>query len=407
MADLATTVGGNRPAVESKPMILRKTKIVNGDVTNKSTTVKQPKIPKGQDVKPWSASAETTEGISKNIVPTEPVSVKQSGNNVAIQTNNQTTTKDNNNQIAKAAATMTAIAGTVTIENQPPYIVPSTSDDPKINIPMSMLAPSYNLSDTRQTKNSEGGKFAYAFLLGGAMSNKTGSDHRGGLYSVLVAAHTLRRQGSTADVILMVQLSALSPHQTLPALQEEALRRLDIRVIYLPKYAHKKFEKFYALMMEKFRILELEEYDRILYLDYDVMPKCNLDYMMELSYRNSSILKENVVLAHLAEPSSGGFFILKPNATDYKRLQRLIVGVENRTMDLKFPHWDQVVGWGHEINQTNDYWVDSQGRKGYLWNWYGVSADQVSDHGWKENDNNDVGITRWFEFFVQTSFCYS
>lgn len=101
-------------------------------------------------------------------------------------------------------------------------------------------------------------KFAYAFLLGGAMSDKPGSDHRGGLYSVVVAAYNLRRHNSTADVVLMVQMSARSNATRLPEQQAEVLRRMDIDVMYLPKYADPKFEKFYNLMLEKFRILRYE-----------------------------------------------------------------------------------------------------------------------------------------------------
>jgi hypothetical protein len=99
------------------------------------------------------------------------------------------------------------------------------------------------------------GKFAYAFLLGGAMSTKPGSDHRGGLYSVVVAAHNLRRHNSTADIVLMVQMSTLSNATRLPGQQVEVLKRMNIEVIYLPKYSEPKFEKFYNLMLEKFRVL--------------------------------------------------------------------------------------------------------------------------------------------------------
>ena len=102
-------------------------------------------------------------------------------------------------------------------------------------------------------------------------------------------------------------------------------------------------------MLEKFRILKLIEYSRVMYLDYDVLPTCNLDYLFDLSdplpqplgsNSTSFRLKENVILAWQSEPSSGGFFILKPNLTDYDHIQRIIHERETRSLDLPYPHWD-------------------------------------------------------------------
>ena len=184
-------------------------------------------------------------------------------------------------------------------------------------------------------------KFAYAFLLGGAMSKKKGTDYRGGLYGVVVAAHNLRRQGSKADIVLMVQMSATTNATNLTEIEEELLQAMNIRVIYLPKASHYKLESFYSLMMEKFRILQLEEYSRVLYLDADMLPMCNLDYVMELSERGK-LLQDNVVLAYKGEPASGGFFVLKPNATDYDELVNIIKTTERKYLKLEYPHWDAV-----------------------------------------------------------------
>lgn len=183
------------------------------------------------------------------------------------------------------------------------------------------------------------GKFAYVFLIGGAMSEKKGADYRGGLYGVVVAAHNLRRHGSKADVVVMVQISATTNATRLPELEEKLLEAMNIQVKYLPKYAHYKLESFYSLMMEKFRVLQLEEYSRVLYLDADILPLCNLDYMMKLS-ESGKFLRENVVLAYKGEPASGGFFVLKPNASDYVELVEIIKKTESKYLELEYPHWD-------------------------------------------------------------------
>jgi hypothetical protein len=244
---------------------------------------------------------------------------------------------------------------------------------------------------TVESPNITDSKYAYAFLLGGAMSTKPGSDHRGGLYSVVAAAHNLRRHNSTADIVLMVQISTMSNATRLPEQQEQVLRRLNIRFLYLPKYSDPKFEKFYNLMMEKFRILSLTEYERVTYLDFDVLPKCNLDYVMELSVQG--VLMDNVILANKIEPASGGFFVLSPSPNDYMRLQNIIMNVENRSMYMKYPHWDKTDGWGHHILQEkNDYWVTSKGEKGYSWDWYGVQADQGLLYFWTKYVLKSVSI---------------
>jgi alpha-N-acetylglucosamine transferase len=155
----------------------------------------------------------------------------------------------------------------------------------------------------------------------------------------VVAAHNLRRHGSKADVIVMVQISATTNATRLPELEEMLLQAMNISVVYLPKYTHYKLESFYSLMMEKFRVLQLEEYSRVLYLDADILPLCNLDYMMKLS-ESGKFLRENVVLAYKGEPASGGFFVLRPNASDYVELVEIIKKTESKYLELEYPHWD-------------------------------------------------------------------
>ena len=279
----------------------------------------------------------------------------------------------------------------------------------------------YSNSMTKESSNS---KFAYVFLIGGALSNKKGTDHRGALYSVVVAAHNLRRHGSKADIVLMVQVSATTNATALPPLEEELLRAMNIRVLYLPKALHYTLESFYTLMMEKFRILQLEEYSRVLYLDADTLPMCNLDYLMELSHEGE-LLRENVVIAYKGEPASGGFFVLEPNATDYEQIVDIILKTEKKTLERDYPHWDPVEvgdnkrnglnctfffyvsnpyihctflicsqlyqkrtqGWGHVMDES-DPWKASNPKKGTNWTFYGAQADQVSNSSKQANQWN-------------------
>jgi hypothetical protein len=265
----------------------------------------------------------------------------------------------------------------------------------KANGTVAVLAPA-----TATTIVPQNSPWAYAFLLGGARLEKEGSDYQAGLFSVVTTAHSLRSYGSTADIVLMVQLSVHAPvgAKTLERWQEELLEKLRIRIVYLPRFSKPVMECFYSLVMEKFRILTFTEYSRVMFMDYDILPKCNLDYIFELSdpqhgndkrpetpmmgsvnatsFHNatttrtvpSSLLMENVVLGYKSEPSNAGLFVLKPNANDYQLLLEVIRKKEEHAMTLPYPHWDEEFGWGHRIAE-NDRWKSNVGVSGTNWTW--------------------------------------
>jgi hypothetical protein len=89
-------------------------------------------------------------------------------------------------------------------------------------------------------------RWAYAFLLGGARSNREGTEYLTGLYSVVASAYQIRKLGSKADVILMVQIAAESPHRKLMESEEEILQKMDIKIVYVPKFADASLECFYS-----------------------------------------------------------------------------------------------------------------------------------------------------------------
>ncbi|MGK3739306.1 MAG: hypothetical protein ACI8RD_010160 [Bacillariaceae sp.] len=101
-------------------------------------------------------------------------------------------------------------------------------------------------SSKTDAESADTRRWAYTFLLGGARPKSGGTEWVGGLYSVVAATHHLRKLGSRADVVLMVQITAESPHQKLPELEEEILQKMNIKVVYIPKFANSKMECFYS-----------------------------------------------------------------------------------------------------------------------------------------------------------------
>ena len=55
---------------------------------------------------------------------------------------------------------------------------------------------------------------------------------------------------------------------------------MNMQTCYVPKQGN---ETFYRTQMDKFRILSLTQYGRVLFMDGDVMPTGNLDCLFELS----------------------------------------------------------------------------------------------------------------------------
>lgn len=220
------------------------------------------------------------------------------------------------------------------------------------------------------TSEEEGKRFSYAFLVAGCQPNRP--TYRGYLYNIAVAKYLLSYYNSTADVVAMIRMHPKSDHTTLPPEHEAILTKSGVKVKYLPKPV---FDNFHTAMMDKFRLLELVEYDRVLYLDADVMPINNLDFMFEKSVGHDKQLENNTILAFNNEPANGGFFMLTPNKDDYIEIKKIIMKREAEGYDF-----DAEKGFGHVITPP-DKWISlfESGRK---WDFYASFSDQGLLYHW-------------------------
>lgn len=243
-------------------------------------------------------------------------------------------------------------------------------------------------------------RWAYAFLVAGCSDRNPG--YRGFLYNVAASAQRLRDLGSTADVVVMVQMASNTDARTLPSDEERMLLDLDVHVRYLPKFRSSVHECFYASVMEKFRVLELVEYSRVLFLDADIMPLCSLDYLFDLSEPEEEeeeggtqarrpVLKPNVLLAWNDEAANAGLFMVEPGVENWESLLQAIRRKEEHALSLEYPHWDEVVGWGHKI-VAPDYWRGFNGTKITVWDWHAVFADQGLVYYWTKYVQKNVSI---------------
>jgi hypothetical protein len=237
-------------------------------------------------------------------------------------------------------------------------------------------APSAAIAADKTRGVASSSPYAYAFVIGGCNPDKP--SYRGFVYNILVATRVLRELGSTADVVAFFQLTyEYKGGNTLADEDVKALEGLGVRVQYIPP---SPYESFYETVMNKFRILTLTQYRRVILMDGDVMPVSNLDYLFELSDDNkygpgNSTLKENLVVSGPWEPSNAGFFMLAPKAGEYEAITEIINKRQDKAKDIvKGIKFDKVEGWGHKI-EAPDQWESRKG-KGNHWDFHFAFSDQ-------------------------------
>jgi alpha-N-acetylglucosamine transferase len=265
-------------------------------------------------------------------------------------------------------------------------------DSKKANVTHSNIDKAINNSSS-----SNNNKYAYAFLVAGC--SEVTPSYKGFLYNVVVATQRLRDLGSdTADFVVFIQMSSSTDAKKLPPDEERLLQEdMNIHIVYLPKMKSWVHECFYAVVKEKFRILRLTQYSRVLFLDADMMPLCNLDYMFALTEHGNykgiegPKLKENVIIAERQEACNAGFFMLKPAMEDWDLLQKHVRIKEEKALRLPYPYWDDVEGWGHVITSP-DYWKPTNGSKLTRWHFHASFADQGLLYYWTKYVKKNVSI---------------
>eukprot|EP00547_Thalassionema_nitzschioides_P004458 CAMPEP_0194202448 /NCGR_PEP_ID=MMETSP0156-20130528/2461_1 /TAXON_ID=33649 /ORGANISM="Thalassionema nitzschioides, Strain L26-B" /LENGTH=456 /DNA_ID=CAMNT_0038927937 /DNA_START=52 /DNA_END=1422 /DNA_ORIENTATION=+ len=246
---------------------------------------------------------------------------------------------------------------------------------------------SSGLHATARTKTN-----AYAFLIAGCDPSKPGA-YRGYIYNILAATYILSKSGSQLDVVVMVRMSAKSTLDALPVQEERWLRSAGAVIKYLPRVNDVRSDSFYTATLDKFQVLELIEYERVLFLDSDVIPLCNLDYlfdMMPSDSGNTTLMRDNLVIAWKTEPSNAGFFILRTGPGQLDELNEIIRMQAERDKNT-WPPFDEIEGWGHNLSSSHA-WKDIFGRGGNKWSFYCAFSDQGLLYYWTKYAKKDVSI---------------
>ena len=218
--------------------------------------------------------------------------------------------------------------------------------------------------------NNITGKFAYSFVISGCDTATYGGSCTAYVLNAIIAATVLRYHRSTSDIIIQVRMLSTTPHnsQLSPQLTKW-LTAASIQIRYLPRV---KNENFATATLEKFRVLELVDYDRVYFLDGDLIPLTNIDYHMEMSYRDDcQTLQKFVGYQDIEGPINSGSMIVTPSPGLFEEVMNIV----NKQRNSEIPFFDEQVGWGHTI-QAGDEWRSWNGNRGKLWNYWGVHYDQ-------------------------------
>jgi hypothetical protein len=227
--------------------------------------------------------------------------------------------------------------------------------------------------------------YAYVFLLAGC-DVKHPESYRPLLSSIYVAIHLLRQYGSTQDAIVYVMMMSTTTSEnddaaapttnsttkptiaTLSADELRVLAELNATVRQIPSVSKPTFHR---VMLQKFRVLGLTQYKRVMFLDCDVMPLVNLDVFFELSdpaVTPRPVLKENLIFLDYVSPANGGTFMLSPRPGDLEQVNGMIKEAQllrNKGIEGKEP-WRQF---------KPDRW-DAFDKSGTQYDFHAVSGDQ-------------------------------
>ena len=242
-----------------------------------------------------------------------------------------------------------------------------------------------------ENKRPMSSPYAYAWVIGSIHEDRTA--YKGFIYNILIAAKVLREKGSTADFILWAQLSPESKLKgRLPKEDERLLGELGVEIRMLDTVEH---ESFAQIVYEKFRVLTMTKYKRVMFLDADIMPRTSLDYLFHLSVTNDGstpLLRPNLILATKGEPCNTALFMVEPSDAGWKLLQDTIARQHREGSKLPYPHFNFTFGWGYSFMNNGDPWQAVVQKKGWRWVFHAGHSDQGLMYYWAKFGMKDTSI---------------
>ncbi|XP_024392627.1 uncharacterized protein [Physcomitrium patens] len=247
--------------------------------------------------------------------------------------------------------------------------------------------------------DSDSQKEAYATIL------HSGSDY---VCGAIATAHSIRKSGSTRDLVILVD-SSISPEQR-QALQEAGWKVRDLERVYKSYTVEgKQYERDFS----RFRLWQLTEYNKVIYVEADVLVLRNLDHlftMPEISASGSTktLFNSGVMVI---EPSSCTFQLF----VDEMEKSESEIGGDWDFFNRIFPWWHRIP---RHMNYLKYFWTRSRTSEVnysnrlfssdppqlyaiHYWGYKPWQCFRDYDCNWNSNQHfaSDEAHARWFKVY--------
>ena len=199
-------------------------------------------------------------------------------------------------------------------------------------------------------------KFAYVTLVSGIDKS---FKYRGFLYNAIIIKKALVKLDSIADFIVMIGYSENDDH-SLYEKDIDLLREHGVIVYFLPRFLNESTRLAFAEMaLLKIIPWSLTQYDRVQFLDGDVMPTKNMDCFFNLNL--------NTFTVGAASPLNSGWYLAIPDLKTYEYLKKKAIWRLNCD-------WDEKIGWAEALGP---FGLTFRGGKKVVSKWSFNGADMV------------------------------
>jgi hypothetical protein len=199
-------------------------------------------------------------------------------------------------------------------------------------------------------------KFAYVTLISGIDSSMK---YRGFLYNSLIMKKSLANLGSSADFVALIGYSERNTN--LFQQDIDLLKYNGIIVHELPRFINESYKLTFAEMaLLKITPWSFTHYDRIQFLDGDVMPTQSMDCFFQLN--------QNTFTVGAASPLNSGWYLAVPTKRIYEYLR--LKAIWRLNCD-----WDEKLGWEESLDSFNLTYRGGS-RKVEKWDFNGADMDQ-------------------------------
>jgi hypothetical protein len=260
--------------------------------------------------------------------------------------------------------------------------------EPQKNLLVSVVDNKLIQTNTFHTVSSP---YSYAWVLGAIHEDKWA--YKGFLWDIIISANLFRKQGSTADFWIFVRLSPDSKLDDLPLEDRRLLEEAGINIKLLDK---PKKESFARLVFDKFLTINMTDYKRVMFLDGDLIPLVNLDYIFHLSDADHTatptLIKPNLIMASWREPCNTGMFMVEPSVEAFAKYNDALLKHREKAKKLLYPHFDFTEGWGRNFVEHGETWRSAKQNRAKRWRFHASHSDQGLMFYWSKYLIQDVTI---------------